>query len=102
MSRIDAYDILVKRVTWFLGIMITIQLSIGGLLINHETRITRVEQVSKTFLDNSGIEFMARSIGSETEKRLNEKLDTKADRAMVLEMKDDLTMIKNYILNQKK
>ena len=55
----------------------------GGIymFVNHESRITKTETVQQTYLNNSGVEFTARSVTAETEARLNKRIDDKADKS---------------------
>jgi len=58
--------------------------SIGGgiwMFVNHESRISKTETVQQTYLNNSGVEFTARSVAAEAENRLNKRIDEKADKS---------------------
>ena len=70
--------------------------SIGGgvyMFVNHENRITKTETITQNFIDNSGSEFIARSVAAETEGRLSKRIDEKADKSsfdLILRELDDI------------
>ena len=94
MTKELAFDKLVKRQTWFMGIIVTVILGLGGVCvaamgsfrdvdINHEGRICTQEAITKEFLDNSGVEFIIRSVMKPEAERINIELDKKAEKDVV-------------------
>ena len=117
MTKEVAYDKMITRITWFFGIMITVQLAFGGgvsgILINHENRISTQEERTIKILDNSDVDVVVRSVSSEKVKEAKQELRTEIDRKLdktefnqfVIKMDErniKLDKIYDYIINQKK
>jgi len=91
-----------KAFNWGLAIsIITILLvsnySTGEKLNNHEGRIAITEQITKNILNNSGVEFIARSAARETEDRMMKVIDRKVDKSAFEILCADIKYIKEKI-----
>ena len=65
--------------------------------MNHENRLSNMETTQETYLNNSGVEFTARSIGKEIEDRLEKKIDKKANIDFVQVVNARMIRIENKI-----
>ena len=76
----------------------------GGvyMFVDHEQRISRTETVQQTYLDNSGVEFTARSVGKEVEDRLSARIDEKADKDIVIMQFNHISTQLNEVVTQLK
>ena len=72
-------------------------LHFGDVIKDHEGRISTQEAITTQFLDNSGGEFIARSVTKESEERIMKIVDKKVDKTAFDIMMDDIKYIKEKL-----